>query len=203
MGTSTIRGGFTITVSAGATLLAGAALFDAEPLYVPGLALLVAALGAVVWVLVGSAGTVVEREVAARRALEDEAVAVTVLVHPAITILPGTRLVDPLLREPLVLRPAAGSPTRWPSCAARCPASAMTTCCSSCRASSPSSPPGAGPRAGGASSGARPRARRRPTSTACARTAPGRPRRGSSGPRTRARGNCSSGAWRPSPTRAR
>ena len=108
MGTSTIRGGFTITVSAGATLLAGAALFDAEPLYVPGLALLVAALGAVVWVLVGSAGTVVEREVAARRALEDEAVAVTVLVHPAITILPGTRLVDPLLREPLVLRPAAG-----------------------------------------------------------------------------------------------
>src|SRR3954471_13423091 len=106
MGTGTIRGGFAVTVSVGVTLLAGAALFDAEPLYVPGLALLLAALGAVVWVLVGSTGTVVERKVAVRRAMEDEAVEVTVHARPGITILPGTMLADPLLDEPLALRPA-------------------------------------------------------------------------------------------------
>src|SRR4051812_38256520 len=108
MGTGTIRGGFGVTVSAGATLLAAAALFDAEPLYVPGLALLLAALGAVVWVLVGSTGTVVEREVAVRRAMEDEAVEVIVHARPGITVLPGTMLADPLLDEPLALRPASG-----------------------------------------------------------------------------------------------
>src|SRR3954471_18259418 len=108
MGTGTIRGGFAVTVSVGVTLLAGAALFDAEPLYVPGLALLLAALGAVVWVLVGSTGTVVEREVAVRRAMEDEAVEVIVHARPGITVLPGTMLADPLLDEPLALRPASG-----------------------------------------------------------------------------------------------
>src|SRR4051794_29828519 len=108
MGTGTIRGGFAVTVSVGATMLAGAALFDAEPLYVPGLALLLAALGAVVWVLVGSTGTVVERTVAVRRAMEDEAVEVVVHARPGVTVLPGTMLADPLLDEPLALRPASG-----------------------------------------------------------------------------------------------
>src|SRR3954470_6891649 len=108
MGTGTIRGGFGVTVSVGATLLAAAGLFDAEPLYVPGLALLLAALGAVVWVLVGSTGTVVEREVAVRRAMEDEPVEVIIHARPGVTVLPGTMLADPLLDEPLALRPAAG-----------------------------------------------------------------------------------------------
>jgi len=109
VGTSTIRGGFAITASVGATLLVAAALFDAEPLYVPGIALLLAAAGAVVWVLVGGVGTVVERSLGVRRAMEDEPVPVTVVVRPGITVLPGTRLADPLLREPLLLRPAAGT----------------------------------------------------------------------------------------------
>jgi uncharacterized protein (DUF58 family) len=108
MGTGTVRGGFGVTVSVGATLLVAAALFDAEPLYVPGLALLLTALGAVVWVLVGQTGTVVERKVAVRRAMEDEAVEVVVHARPGFTVLPGTLLADPLLDEPLALRPAAG-----------------------------------------------------------------------------------------------
>src|SRR3954470_2782312 len=108
MGTGTIRGGFAVTVSVGVTLLAGAALFDAEPLYVPGLALLLAALGAVVWVLVGSTGTVVEREAAVGRAMGDGAVEVTAHARPGIPILPGTMRAAPLLDEPLALRPAAG-----------------------------------------------------------------------------------------------
>src|SRR4051794_9222490 len=103
-----VPGGFTATLCAGAVLLAAAALFDAEALYVPGVALVVLALGACAWVLTGTLGTTVERMLETRRALEDEPVAVTVLARPGVTILPGTELVDPLLREPLLLRPAAG-----------------------------------------------------------------------------------------------
>ena len=50
--------------------------------------------------------------------------------------------------------------------------------------------------------GARP-SRPRSTSTACARTGRGRPRRGCTGPRSRAAGSSSSGGCAPTPTRAR
>src|SRR4051794_19811490 len=103
-----VPGGFTVTACAGVILLAAAALFDAEALYVPGVALVVLALGACAWVLIGTAGTSVERSLETRRAIEDEPVEVTVLARPGITILPGTELADPLLPEPLLLRPAAG-----------------------------------------------------------------------------------------------
>src|SRR4051795_3728884 len=103
-----VPGGFTATLCAGAILLAAAALFDAEALYVPGVALVVLALGACAWVLIGTAGTSVERSLDTRRALEDEPVEVTVLARPGVTVLPGTELADPLLPEPLLLRPAAG-----------------------------------------------------------------------------------------------
>ena len=108
MRTRTVRGGFGITVVAGVALLAAAALFDGEPLYVPGLALLLGAAGASGWVLIGTVGTVVERVIGVRRALEDEPVEVVVEARPGITVLPGTALDDPLLPEPLALRPAAG-----------------------------------------------------------------------------------------------
>jgi uncharacterized protein (DUF58 family) len=108
MRTRTVRGGFGITAGAGAALLAAAALFDGEPLYVPGLALLLAAGGASLWVLIGTIGTVVERSVGVRRAFEDEPVEVVVEARPGITILPGTALDDPLLPSPLALRPSSG-----------------------------------------------------------------------------------------------
>ena len=85
MGTSTIRGGFAVTASVGATLLAAAALFDAEPLYVPALTLLLTVLFAVAWVLTGIAGTEVERAIAVRRAMEDEPVEVVVHARPVWT----------------------------------------------------------------------------------------------------------------------
>src|SRR5204863_2547436 len=103
-----VPGGFTATLCAGAILLAAAVLFDAEALYVPGIALVVLTLGACAWVLTGTLGTTVERLLETRRALEDEPVEVTVLARPGVTILPGTELADPLLNEPLLLRPAAG-----------------------------------------------------------------------------------------------
>src|SRR5437867_4495802 len=108
MRSRTVRGGFGITAGAGLALLAAAALFDGEPLYVPGLALLVAALGAPAWVLIGTVGTVVDRTISVRRALEDEPVDVVVEARPGITVLPGTALDDSLLPEPVMLRPAAG-----------------------------------------------------------------------------------------------
>jgi uncharacterized protein (DUF58 family) len=105
---STIPGAFSTTAAVGATLLLAAVLFDAEPLYVPGVALTLAALGAAVWVLVGTVGTIVERSIGARRAVEDEPVEVTILTRPGITVLPGSALSDPLLKEPLPLKAATG-----------------------------------------------------------------------------------------------
>ncbi len=105
---STIPGGFSATAVVGVTLLAAAVLFDAEPLYVPGLALVLAALVACLWVVIGTVGTVVERTLAARRVIEDEPLEVTVHARPGITILPGSALADPLLPTPLALRTSAG-----------------------------------------------------------------------------------------------
>src|SRR3954452_7849 len=103
-----VPGGFTATLCAGAILLAAAALFDAEALYVPGIALVVLALGACAWVLTGTLGTTAEPLLERRGACGEEPVEVTVLARPGVTILPGTALADPLLNEPLLLRPAAG-----------------------------------------------------------------------------------------------
>src|SRR3954449_12217591 len=103
-----IPGGFSATAVVGATLLLAAVLFDAEPLYVPGIALVAAALGAMVWVAIGTAGTIVERTVGARRAVEEEPIEVTIHTRAGITVLPGTTLSDPLLSAPLPLRASAG-----------------------------------------------------------------------------------------------
>src|SRR4051794_7034834 len=105
---SPIPGGFSATAVVGATLLLAAVLFDAEPLYVPGVALVAAALGAMAWVAVGTAGTIVERTIGARRAVEDEPVEVTIHTRAGITVLPGSALRDPLLGAPLVLRASGG-----------------------------------------------------------------------------------------------
>lgn len=67
-------------VALGGLLLVVAAMFDAEPLYVPGLAFLGVSVGAVLWVLGGSTGLRVTRTVSSRRAVEDEPIAVRVAV---------------------------------------------------------------------------------------------------------------------------
>src|SRR4051794_21790642 len=96
-----------LTAGLGAVLLVCAVVFDAEPLYVPAVALLAAALIAVVWVRLGATGMRVERELGVRRAVEDEPVSVLVRIRSGFTILPGTALADPLLAEPLRLRAGA------------------------------------------------------------------------------------------------
>src|SRR3954470_13886622 len=103
-----IPGGFSATAVVGVTLLAAAVLLDAEPLYVPGVALVAAALGAMAWVAIGTAGTVVERTIGTRRAVEEEPVEVTIHTRAGITVLPGSTLDDPLLEKPLALRASGG-----------------------------------------------------------------------------------------------
>jgi len=85
-------------------MLAAAVLFDAEPLYVPGVALLALGVLALGWVMLGSAGAGVVREITAKRVVEDEQVDIRVSVRAGALALPGTCLDDPLLSEPLPLR---------------------------------------------------------------------------------------------------
>jgi uncharacterized protein (DUF58 family) len=96
-----------LSAGLGAALLACAILFDAEPLYVPALALLGCAGLALGWTRLGAAGMRIERELTVRRAVEDDPVGILVRVHAGFTILPGSTLADPLLGEPLVLRAGA------------------------------------------------------------------------------------------------
>jgi uncharacterized protein (DUF58 family) len=87
----------------GAALVLTAALFDAEPLYVPGIAFVVLAAVASGWVVSGARGVRVERTVGARRALEDEPVAIEITVRSGRLTLPTGVVEDPLLSAPAPL----------------------------------------------------------------------------------------------------
>jgi len=81
-----------------------AALFDAEPLWVPAVALALLAGGAAGWVALGSRGLRVRRTLSARRVVEDEPLDVVLDVRAGTLPLPTGRLVDPLLEGPVALK---------------------------------------------------------------------------------------------------
>jgi uncharacterized protein (DUF58 family) len=85
------------------TLGLAAALFDAEPLWVPAVALALLSGGAVVWVALGSRGLRVRRTLSARRVVEGEPLDVVIEVRAGTLPLPTGRLVDPLLQGPVAL----------------------------------------------------------------------------------------------------
>jgi uncharacterized protein (DUF58 family) len=87
----------------GAALVGTGALFDAEPLYVPGIAFVVLATVAAAWVVSGAHGVTVLRTVGARRALEDEPVAIEITVRSGRLTLPTGVIEDPLLPAPAPL----------------------------------------------------------------------------------------------------
>jgi uncharacterized protein (DUF58 family) len=91
------------TALLGLLLVLAAALFDAEPLYVPGIAFLALVAATVTWVQLGSRGLIVTRAVGARRVLEDQPVAVDVTVRAGPLGLPTGVLVEPLLPAPTAL----------------------------------------------------------------------------------------------------
>ena len=80
-----------------------AALFDAEPLWVPAVALALLAGGSVGWVVLGSRGLRVRRTLSARRVMEDEPLEVVLDIRAGTLPLPTGRLVDPLLDGPVPL----------------------------------------------------------------------------------------------------
>ena len=88
-------------------LAAAAALFDAEQLWVPAVALAVLAAGTSAWVVLGARGVQVRRTLGARRVMEGEPVCILLEVRAGRLALPPARLVDPLLPEAAPLR--AGS----------------------------------------------------------------------------------------------
>ncbi len=90
----------------GVALLAAAAIFDCEPLFVPAAAFLLVALVAGAWVGLGFAGSRVGRELTARRVTEGEPVHATLRARGGPLGLVGASLDDPLLAAPRPL-PAA------------------------------------------------------------------------------------------------
>jgi len=96
------------TAGLGLALLLAGGLFDAEPLFVPGIAFLGLAALAAGLVAGAARGARVERILADRRAVEGEPLAMTLRAHSRLP-LPGGALADPLLAEPVALAPGRRS----------------------------------------------------------------------------------------------
>ncbi|HEX2104968.1 MAG TPA: DUF58 domain-containing protein [Solirubrobacteraceae bacterium] len=88
------------TALLGLVLALTAAVFDAEPLYVPGAAFILLAAGAVAWVLAGSRGVLISRTVSARRVVEEHSVEIVIDVRSGSLALPAGLIEDPLLPNP-------------------------------------------------------------------------------------------------------
>jgi uncharacterized protein (DUF58 family) len=91
------------TALLGLVLTLTAATFDAEPLYVAGVALILLAGGTSLWVAVAARGVRVLRTVAARRTLEDQPVLIDLVVSSGRVPLPSGIVEDQLLPGPALL----------------------------------------------------------------------------------------------------
>ncbi len=92
-----------LTVALGVFLLLAGGSFDAEPLYVPGVAFTLLGLGALAWVGFGGAGLSVHRTVGAKTVVEGELVEVRVRVAAGLTPLLTGTVEEELLGRPLPL----------------------------------------------------------------------------------------------------
>jgi uncharacterized protein (DUF58 family) len=95
------------SVALGATLVLAAATFDTPSLYVPGLALVVLAVGAVTWVALAARGAAVVRGAAPPTVVEDEPYPLRLEIRSGVLPPPSGELIEPLLGWPV---PLAG---RW------------------------------------------------------------------------------------------
>jgi uncharacterized protein (DUF58 family) len=93
-----------VAVAAGGVALTLAAFtFDASPLFVPGVALILVGALAPAWVWLASGSARVERHLTAATAIEDEPVEATIEISRGPLGLPGAEVLDPLAGEPLAL----------------------------------------------------------------------------------------------------
>ena len=88
---------------AGLALILVALLFDAAPLFVPGVALIVLAVTAPTWVLLAARSAQIERRLDSERVVEDEPIEATIEVHRGHWGLPGAAVIDPLAGKPIQL----------------------------------------------------------------------------------------------------
>jgi uncharacterized protein (DUF58 family) len=93
------------TALLGVALAVAAGLFDAEPLWVPAVALVALSATAVAWVLAGARSISVERDVGSRRVMEEEPVDIVLCVRSGAFGIPTGALHDDLLPVPVPLRP--------------------------------------------------------------------------------------------------
>jgi uncharacterized protein (DUF58 family) len=92
-----------ITALLGLALTLIAATFDAEPLYVPGIAFIVLAGSAAGWVWVGARGVSVRRTVASRRTVEEQPVIIELVVSSGRLPTPSGVIEDDLLPAPAAM----------------------------------------------------------------------------------------------------
>jgi len=89
---------------AGLALILVALLFDAAPLFVPGVAITLLGAAAPVWVALAAQGATIERTLDSERVVEDEPIEATIEVRRGPWGLPGASVVDPLAGEPVSIR---------------------------------------------------------------------------------------------------
>ena len=91
-------------VVAGLALILVALLFDAAPLFVPGVAIILLGAVAPVWVALAAQGATIERTLESGRVVEDEPIEATIEVRRGPWGLPGATVLDPLAGEPVSIR---------------------------------------------------------------------------------------------------
>lgn len=88
---------------AGLALILVALLFDAAPLFVPGVALVALAVVAPAWVHVAAGAARIERHLQSVRVVEDEPIEATIEVSRGHWGLPGAAVLDPLAGKPVAI----------------------------------------------------------------------------------------------------
>ena len=88
---------------AGLALILVALMFDAAPLFVPGIALVVLGVVAPAWVQLAARAAGIERQLDSDRVVEDEPIEATIEVSRGHWGLPGAAVLDPLAGKPVLL----------------------------------------------------------------------------------------------------
>lgn len=89
---------------AGLALVLVALMFDAAPLFVPGIALVVLGVATPAWVSLAAHGASIERQLNSDRVIEEEPIEATIEVRRGHMGLPGAAVLDPLAGEPVSIR---------------------------------------------------------------------------------------------------
>lgn len=97
----------------GVVLTLAAFMFDAAPLFVPGVAFTLLGAFTPLWVWACARGATVERHLAAERVLEDEPVEATIEVHRGPLGLPRGEVLDPLAGAPVLLNRPLSLRSGW------------------------------------------------------------------------------------------